>query len=277
MLHVSDLHFGKPSVPEQVEALEAVIRRDTFSAIVLSGDLSQRTRTREFLRAKEFVRLCNSRAPTLVIPGNHDTAWWMAPLGIGSLDAMFTRYRRHIGEDLEPVVRIPGATIVAVNSAHGIQPYTLTFRLRDLSVVAVVRHEQWERARELFALAPPADLRVLVLHHNLLRGRLYNRWGLASRAGGIASAARTGADLVLCGHDHEEHIADVTAAGRRLVVSTANTLSNMTRGNRPGSWNIAMADGEHICVELWEWRDGTRDFARTRRSCYPRQAPGTVR
>jgi len=102
MLHVSDLHFGKPSVPEQVEALEAVIRRDTFSAIVLSGDLSQRTRTLEFLRAKEFVRLCNSRAPTLVIPGNHDTAWWMAPLGIGSLDAMFTRYRRHIGEDLEP-------------------------------------------------------------------------------------------------------------------------------------------------------------------------------
>lgn len=277
ILHVSDLHFGKPSVPRQVEALEAVIRRESFGVIVVSGDLSQRTRTREFRRAQEFVRLCDSRAPTVVIPGNHDTAWWMAPLGIGSLDAMLNRYRRYIRQELEPAVRVPGATIVAVNSSHGIQPYTLTLRLRDLSVVGAVRHEQWERARQLFALAPPADLRILVLHHNLLRGRLSNRWGLASRAGGIASAARTGADVVLCGHDHEEHIADVTVEGRRLVVSTANTLSNMTRGHRPGSWNIVTADAAHICVELWEWRDGTREFARTRRSCYARQVADTVR
>ena len=52
-------------------------------------------------------------------------------------------------------------------------------------------------------MAPQGDLKVLVMHHNLLRGNLSNRWGLASRALGIVDASLTGADVVCCGHDHE--------------------------------------------------------------------------
>ena len=72
ILHVSDLHFGTPSVPEQVEALERFIEREPLDAIVISGDLSQRTRRHEFERAGRFVRLCEGKAPTLVVPGTLD-------------------------------------------------------------------------------------------------------------------------------------------------------------------------------------------------------------
>jgi 3',5'-cyclic AMP phosphodiesterase CpdA len=271
ILHCSDLHFGKPNDPEQTAALEGVIARETLDAIVISGDLSLRTRHREFELASKFVRKCESRAPTLVIPGNHDCAWWMSPMGIGDYYAMFSRYREHIRSDLEPQVKIPGATIVGLNSSHGIQRYTLTTRPRDLSVVGAVRGRQWERARLAFALAPVNDLKIVVIHHNLLKGNISRRWGLASREFGIVDAALAGADVVCCGHDHEEHVAEVGSAQRKLVVSTAGTLTNRTRGGRPGAWNLIEADEGVVRVTLYEWERAAREFRPMRKNAYSRR------
>ena len=58
IVHASDLHFGRPSVAAQVEALEKFIASEPLDAVILSGDLSQRTRRREFERASAFVRHC---------------------------------------------------------------------------------------------------------------------------------------------------------------------------------------------------------------------------
>lgn len=269
ILHVSDLHFGTPSVPKQVEALEGFIEREPLDAIVISGDLSQRTRRHEFERAGRFVRLCERKAPTLVVPGNHDCAWWARYAG-GNFFSMFSRYRELVRSDLEPRMQIPGATIVGLNTAHGIQSYTLTTRPRDLSVVGAVRPRQWEAARIAFAMAPQGDLKVLVMHHNLLRGNLSNRWGLASRALGIVDASLTGADVVCCGHDHEERIEEVESARRRFVVSTAGTMTTRTRGGRPGSWNLIERGEGTLAVSLYEWVEAQRDFARTRVSKWAR-------
>jgi 3',5'-cyclic AMP phosphodiesterase CpdA len=270
ILHASDLHFGRHSVPAQVAALEEFIGREPLDAIIISGDLSQRTRKKEFERASAFVRRCEQRAPTVVVPGNHDCAWWSALLGTGDSYDMFTRYREYIRSDLEPRVNIPGVTIIGINTAHGIQPYTLTARLRDLSVVGAVRGRQWERARMAFSLAPAGDLKVLVIHHNLLRGRLSNRWGLAARAFGIVDAAHTGADVVCCGHDHEERVEEVQSSKRRFVVSTAGTLTDRSRGGRPGSWNLIEYDGAILSVALYEWNAAAGAFSRARVSKWAR-------
>jgi 3',5'-cyclic AMP phosphodiesterase CpdA len=270
ILHVSDLHFGAPSVAVQVEALERIIGGEHFDAIVVSGDLSQRTRTREFERARELIQLAERRAPVLVVPGNHDVAWWMAPMGLGSVNAMYARYRKFIRDDLEPQLRLPGLTLVGLNSAQGIRPGTLTTRPRDLSVVGAVRGEQWANAKRAFDAAPTDDLKVLVLHHNLLRGQRSNRWGLASRALGVTSAAVTGADLVLCGHDHEDRIDHPMAAGRRFVVSCANTLSDRVRGGGPSSLNVIDADEKTIAVTPWAWNVAAQTFTPSQGKCFTR-------
>jgi 3',5'-cyclic AMP phosphodiesterase CpdA len=270
LLHVSDLHFGHPSVPAQIEALEAIIAREPFDAIVVSGDLTQRQRLREYSRARKFLLFARDRAPVLTVPGNHDIAWWLAPLGVGSRPAMYRRYRRFVSTELEPVLHLPGLTIVGLNSAQGVQGFTVTTRLRDVSVVGVLLPEQWERANAAFAGAPSGDLKVLVIHHNLLRGRLSDRWGLVNRARGIDQAAATGAHIVLCGHDHEERVEAVSAAGRRLVVSNANTLSDRTRGGLPSALNVIDADAAQVCVSLWEWRAELSTFSAERKDCFAR-------
>jgi 3',5'-cyclic AMP phosphodiesterase CpdA len=272
-LHVSDLHFGRHSVPEQVEGVKRLFAEERLDAIIISGDLSQRTRTREFEQASAFIKLAEARAPVLVVPGNHDTAWWTAPLGMGSVDAMHARYRKYVRDDLEPVLRIPGATIVGLNSSHGIRTFTLTKRLRDLSVVGALQQEQWAKAAREFAAAPASDVKVLVFHHNLLLGDLSHRWGLSNRAGGIRSALGTGVDLVLCGHDHQAKVDAVNPVGandRRIVVACASTLTTRVRGGGPGSINAIEVDDKTIQVNVLQWSSEAKEFARVMWARYTR-------
>ena len=109
-----------------------------------------------------------------------------------------------------------------------------------------------------------------MLFRSLLRGRLSSRWGLASRALGVVDAALTGADVVCCGHDHEERIEEVESAKRRFVVSAAGTMTTRTRGGRPGSWNLIERAEGTLAVSLYEWVEAQRDFARTRVSKWAR-------
>jgi 3',5'-cyclic AMP phosphodiesterase CpdA len=197
-----------------------------------------------------------------VVPGNHDTAWWTAPMGLGSVPAMTARYRQHVSEELEPVLHIPGATIVGLNSAHGIRMYTLTARPRDLSVVGALVTAQWDKAQREFAAAPRRDVRVLVFHHNLLRGEISNRWGLANRAGGIANAVATGAQIVLCGHDHQAAADCVDLNGKRMVVACASTLTTRVRGGGPGAINVLEIDEQSVQVSVLQWSDQEKAFTR---------------
>src|SRR5918999_92566 len=49
---------------------------------------------------------------------------------------------------------------IRINTAHGIARWTLTWNLRQLSVIGTVRREQLERLRTEFAKSPPGDARV---------------------------------------------------------------------------------------------------------------------
>jgi 3',5'-cyclic AMP phosphodiesterase CpdA len=72
IFHVSDLHFGRPAVPAQIEAIEQLIQIDRFDVVAISGDLSQRSRSGEFQRAQVFIRDAEKVSKVIVVPGNHD-------------------------------------------------------------------------------------------------------------------------------------------------------------------------------------------------------------
>ena len=105
LLHCSDLHFGHPAVPEQYEAIEAIVEAQRPTVVAISGDVSQRARAGEFQRARAFIRRAEvAGAEVIVVPGNHDVAWWHAPLGFGKADAMYRKYKAYINDDIEPVL-----------------------------------------------------------------------------------------------------------------------------------------------------------------------------
>ena len=65
VFHVSDLHFGWPAVPEQIEAIEQIIHDAKFDVVVVSGDLTQRARAGEFQRAAAFRFIGRRLGPCL--------------------------------------------------------------------------------------------------------------------------------------------------------------------------------------------------------------------
>lgn len=259
VLHVSDLHFGKPAVPEQIEAIEAMIQEGHFDVVAISGDLSQRARAGEFLRARAFIRDAQRVSKTIVVPGNHDVKWWRSPLGLGQTRVLYENYQTYISADLEPVLHAPGATFVGLNTAHGVKVHTLTWNVRDIGVVGDLRRGQIEGAREAFDHSPPSDARVIVMHHNPMKGQLSQRHGLVNTNRVLGAFAELGVDLVLCGHDHQEAIHYVEHTKKGTVISTAGTVSNRSRGGRPSSINIiTISDSTiEVATRIWSRDHGT--------------------
>lgn len=262
VLHLSDIHCGRPFVADHVAAAEAVASGTPFDAIVVSGDFSQRARTHEFEQAREILGRLRAIAPTLVVPGNHDTAWWHAPFGFGDPNRLHERYRQFISSDLEPTLRVPGVSIVGLNSAAGMLPQAVTWYPRDWRVKGGLTDAQLEQAAQRLAAAPPDDLRVLVVHHNVVRGRLSRRWGLKRPRAVLAALANMGAHVVCTGHDHEERIEVVGHGPARFLVSCANTLSSRMRGHRPSALNIIERRDEAVTATAWSYDASSRAFVR---------------
>jgi 3',5'-cyclic AMP phosphodiesterase CpdA len=254
IVHVGDLHFGGHADIAQIEALERLIPDLRPDAVVIAGDVSQRSRHGEFQRARAFVNLARETAPVLVIPGNHDVQWWWRPFVPFSKDALYRKYRRYFGDDLTPTLTLPGTAVFAsALTSHGVAWGSLTPRLRDIAVKGHLPKREAQRVRQLFAAAEPGIARVLVVHHNVLRGTISKRMGLARWRGAQKRILESGADVVLCGHDHEEG-ADLL--GGRIVVSTAGTLSTRSRPGKLPSFSVVTIDEAAVQVTFFRWSNG---------------------
>ena len=84
LVHLSDLHFGRVDA-ELIEPLLVSVADAKPDLVVISGDLTQRARKRQFEAARAF--LDRLPRPRIVVPGNHDVplyrVWerFLSPLG----------------------------------------------------------------------------------------------------------------------------------------------------------------------------------------------------
>jgi 3',5'-cyclic AMP phosphodiesterase CpdA len=271
LFHCSDLHFGHPAVPEQYEAIEAIIESRKYDVVAISGDVSQRARAGEFQRARSFIqRAERAGSEVIVVPGNHDVSWWQAPLGFGDPNAIYKKYRAYISQDIEPVLRIAGATIVGLNTSQGVIRETLTWNLRDISIIGHLTRAQIERARGEFERSRADDARIIVMHHNPVKGELSQRHGLKNTQRILGAFAEMGVDLVLCGHDHQEAVHYIEHTKRGTVISTSGTISNRSRGGRPSSVNSIRITPTEIEVSTLLWSDAESNFIGGPGKCFKR-------
>jgi 3',5'-cyclic AMP phosphodiesterase CpdA len=266
IIHCSDLHFGGHVDLPQVEALERFVPTLEADAIVVSGDLTQRARHGEFQRARVFVRHMQEAAPTLVVPGNHDIEWWKSPLNLRGAGVKYEKYRQYFGE-LRPVLEVRGAVIAGALSSYGIAWGSLTWNVNDMAVKGHLPRSETARVKQIFASARPGLARVLVIHHNVLPGALSRRMGLANWRSAYKLLLDTGADVVLCGHDHQEGAGQVEG---RVTVSTSGTHSSRSRGGRPSVFNLVRIEREVVHVQHYRWDAETVRFAPSDRFSFAR-------
>jgi 3',5'-cyclic AMP phosphodiesterase CpdA len=257
LVHLSDLHFGRPVDLAQIAAVERLVPSLEPDAVVVSGDTSQRSRHGEHQRGLAFLERMQETAPTLLVLGNHNVEWWKSPFGILGRRVMYAKYRTYFGEELTPVLRLPGLVVAGALSAHGLAVGSLTWNQRDLTVKGHLPASETDRLTRLFAAEPAGTAKVAVLHHNVLRGDISHRMGLAHWASAQRRLDASGADAVLCGHDHQEGAGQLP---RGTVVSTSGTLTDRTRGKRPSVFNVVRIDRDGVQVEHWRWDHAAGEF-----------------
>lgn len=259
-------------MPAQIDAIEALIQNRRYDVVAISGDVSQRARSGEFQRARAFIRDARRVSQVICVPGNHDVQWWRSPLHLRGEERIYAQYLEHTGEELEPVLRVPGATLVGLNTAQGVTLRTLTWNVRDISIIGDLRRTQIEGARIAFETSPPADARVIVMHHNPVKGELSQRHGLKHTPKILGAFAAFGVDLILCGHDHQEAIHYVEHTKKGTVISTAGTVSNRSRGGRPSSVNVILIRPGEIEITPYVWSRGEGTFLPGRSQCFARSS-----
>ncbi len=280
LVHVSDLHFGRPTVAERLDALREFIVENRPDAVAVSGDLTQRCSNREFSDARAYLDSLEETAPCVVIPGNHDIRWLGAVarnLGLAGLfreqahNFKYSKYKKHISEDLSPSLEVPGAIIAGVNTAHGITRGSITRRFRDLGVIGQVKHADMVRVREAFENAAPDAARIVMIHHNPIRGELSGRHGLANAEQALHAFAEMGTELILCGHDHLAAVHTIERGAHGLIISTAGTISNRIRPGRASSFNIVEIEDDEFNITAHAWRQG-EGFVPSEDRSFPRRA-----
>lgn len=267
IVHVSDPHFGDATDLRKIAGVENLVPDLEPDVVVISGDLTLRARHGEYQAARMFVHELERTAPVYVVPGNHDVQWWWRPLVPFAPAAKYAKFREYFGPALTPTLDLTEGIVTGALTAHGIAWRSLTPHLRDVAVKGYLPRAEMRRVVGVFDRARPEQARVLVMHHNVLPGEVSQRMGLAHRQRARWRIVESGADVVLCGHDHEHQI-DVLDG---VVVSCAGTISARFQEGQPSAFHRVCIDDDAIQVELYVWMPRIQSFKRTDMSVFTRR------
>jgi 3',5'-cyclic AMP phosphodiesterase CpdA len=254
VLQVSDPHFGTHR-PEVVQALLRLAAQQAPDIVVLSGDITQRARRRQFVAAREFVDALPPAA-VVAIPGNHDVPLFDV---LTRIVRPYRNYVRCFGPDLEPVVDTREVRVICVNT-------TRRYRHKHGEVSAA----QVERVELLLRQAGTDQVRIVVVHQPVLAERASDAVNVlrgAERA--VRAWAAAGTDLIIGGHIHLPYVRPLREQYPGIesdcVTAQAGTaVSSRVRSGAPNSVNIlrcAAQPGARRCViERWDHSDVANAF-----------------
>ena len=270
--HLSDLHFGRVD-----EALLAPLTEFLHAArpdvLVVSGDLTQRAKAKEFIAAREFLDTFSM--PKIIVPGNHDVPLYdvfrrfLSPLA---------RYQRYITTDMEPFFIDNEIAVLGINSA------------RSLVVKGGrVNNEQLERVHARLSTLDDKLVKILVTHHPFDLPAHMSKDHLIGRARKAMKAfANCGVDVLLGGHMHSTEA--ITTDGRykqgmysALSIQAGTATSTRHRGE-VNSFNLLRVACDRVEVDQIGWvvdegvfkKNSTQVFAGTPDGWLPVPMPASA-
>jgi 3',5'-cyclic AMP phosphodiesterase CpdA len=249
IVHLSDLHFGRVD-PQLIDPLIKTINEMKPDLVAVSGDLTQRARSHQFIEARSFLDALPK--PQIVVPGNHDVplynffARFLSPLD---------KYRRYITDDLQPTFADEEMVVVGVSTARA-----LTFK------GGRINQEQVARVREKMCDVPDAMVKILVTHHPFDLPEGHSERDLVGRAQmAMAGLAECGADLFLAGHLHLTHSGHTAKRykieGHSALVVQAGTATSTRGRGEANSFNVIRLEHPNITVVRLGWKPENFSFA----------------
>lgn len=237
--HISDLHFGRTN-EAALAALTVTLDEERPDLTVITGDLTQSGRRREYREAAAFLQSLNGRF--LAVPGNHDAPVYN--LALRFLNP-WARYEKHVGAASIQRVSIGPVSIIGVNSARRAQPRMNWSRGRlPKSVVeassAIARQES-AAGRQV----------MLALHHPVTPGP--GKAGAQIVRNGehaLQQFTENGVSAILTGHVHVAAAAPLASTGGRILSIQAGTAASTRERGEQASFGILNVNKDKIMLTV---------------------------
>lgn len=235
LLHLSDLHFGTV-VPEAVRALRRLIDLERPDVIVVSGDVTQRSRRNEWEGVTAF--LTSLPRPLLVCAGNHDVEWFRL---WRRLHAPLTGFHDAVDPELQHALVVGDVAVATTSSVAPLRP--VSGRIEGATIAAA----------STWWASVAAPVRVAVTHHPLAIDRPARPPEVCLDARSTAAAmAEAHVDILLSGHVHVPFATTTASAFSSLsrpflLVGSGTATSSRTRG-APRAVQVLDIERDHCVV-----------------------------
>lgn len=243
IIHLSDLHFGRND-EKVVKAIIKTVKQIKPDILIVSGDLTQRAKEKEFIAAKEFLNCFKMKR--IVIPGNHDIPLYNP---IKRLLKPFDDYKKYISKNLEPFYYDKEVSIIGLNTAR-----------RTKVTRGKISSDQAGLIKKYFQNAGNAA-RIVVAHHPFdLPDHFGHRKMVIGAKKTIQQLVDAEVDLILGGHMHISHVRSVAdrykVDGKAALVVQASTVSKRSRGEKP-TFNVIKIKPKKISIARYICENGS--------------------
>ncbi|UXU75511.1 MULTISPECIES: metallophosphoesterase family protein [unclassified Paracoccus (in: a-proteobacteria)] len=229
ILHLSDLHFGYERAALEAALLDRVNAAGA-DLVVVTGDLTHRGRSAQFIQAAAFLR--RIEAPLIAVPGNHDIPLFKL------MDRMLTpyvRWKRHIAPELEPTGHVGTVRVQGVNSVD-----PLAWQR------GIITREQVAR---VVAGLEAGCINIVALHHPMQQGPQVDKALMQGATTALGRFEAEGVHLVLSGHLHRWSLgAFLGPQGRPLLQLQAGTALCARPGDLQNEFCVLDCDGSDLRV-----------------------------
>lgn len=250
LVHISDIHFGKAN-SSVVDRLVEKIVEIAPDLVVVSGDLTQRARKKQFAEARRF--LDQLPMPQVVVPGNHDIPLYNILRRFG---APLARYKKFITRDLYPFYEDGEIAVLGINTAR-----SLTIKNGRIGKVqvGVIREKLCDLDEKL--------AKIIVTHHPFDLPGGFDEDDIVGRAGTfMPQIAECGADIFLSGHLHLSSITNSAhryrlESGRSALIIQAGTAASTRGRGEANSFNMVEIERPFLTVKRFECHIDSGGFA----------------
>lgn len=216
------------------DLLAADIKSQAVDHIAVSGDLANIGLPGEYRAAKRWLENLGPPDRVSVVPGNHDIytgrmhgasclADWAAYMSSDAAPAQ----RSSTVNGFPFVRRIGNVALIGVNSAVPTPPFVAAGHVGADQIAAVSKILEALRSEENI-------FRVVMIHHPPLPGQAPKRRALSDAAEFAAMLQRSGAELVLHGHNHTDTLTWLKSGDTAIPVSgAASGSAAIAHGDEP--------------------------------------------